>query len=129
MFVDTSALMAIILKEPEADRFIERLQDAKNRYTSPLVVLEAVMRLSSLLDASVPEIKAFVGKLLSEAGVEIIPLNAHMADLAIEAFDRFGKGRHPARLNLADCMSYAAAKAYRSPLLYKGDDFSKTDMA
>ncbi|QUD89928.1 type II toxin-antitoxin system VapC family toxin [Phenylobacterium montanum] len=129
MLIDTSALMAIILKEPEADSFIERLQGAQHRYTSPLVVLEAVMRLSSLLDAGVPEIKTFVGKVLAEAGVEVVPINARMADLAVEAFDRFGKGRHPARLNLADCMSYAAAKAYRTPLLYKGEDFSKTDLA
>jgi len=77
---------------------------------------------------SVPDIRAFVGRILSEASIEIIPINARMADLAVDAFDRFGKGRHPARLNLADCMSYAAAKAYRAPLLYKGDDFSKTDL-
>jgi ribonuclease VapC len=129
MFVDTSALVAIILDEPEADGFLSRLEAEKHRCTSPLVVLETTMVLSSHLKLDILGIRAVVGRVLQGADIEVIPINARMGDLAVEAFDQYGKGRHPARLNLGDCMSYAVAKAYRAPLLYKGDDFKQTDLA
>jgi ribonuclease VapC len=129
MFVDTSVIIAIIKLEPEKDAFLDRLEAARHRYTSPLVVLEAVMRLSSLMKEDIPSVRQFVGEVLSQANVEIIPINQKMGEIAIQAFDQYGKGRHPARLNMADCFSYAGAKAYRSPLLYKGNDFSQTDLA
>lgn len=127
--VDTSALVAIILGEPEADALLDRLETTERRYTTPLVVLETVMVLSSYLKLGVAEIRATVLQVLQVAGIDVVPITAQMGALAVEAFAAFGKGRHPARLNLGDCMSYAAAKAYRAPLLYKGDDFSKTDLA
>ncbi len=62
------------------------------------------------------------------AAIEILPITAEIGDLALDAFDRYGKGRHPARLNMGDCFAYACARHYRQPLLYKGDDFALTDI-
>lgn len=124
MFIDTSALVAIILREPEFETLVERLDTARTRYTSPLVILEAAMVLTSYLKQDVPAVRAIVLQVLQAANIEIVPIDARMADLAIEAFDRYGT----AKLNMGDCMSHAAAKAHGVPLLYKGDDFSKTDL-
>ncbi len=128
MFVDTSALVAIILEEPEFETLVERLDAATQRYTSPVVVLEAVMVLTRYLKQDVPTIRDIVTQVLQTARVEVAPIDQPTGLLAIEAFDRYGKGRDPAKLNMGDCLSYGAAKARRAPLLYKGDDFARTDL-
>jgi ribonuclease VapC len=69
-----------------------------------------------------------VDELLGLFDIEIVPISQALTHAAVDAFDRFGKGRHPARLNLADCFSYALAKSRELPLLFKGDDFSNTDL-
>jgi ribonuclease VapC len=76
------------------------------------------------------EAGTFIARFLSEAGIAVVPIEPDDADAAIRGFTEYGKGRgHPARLNLADCLAYACAKRLDMPLLYKGDDFAKTDMA
>jgi len=129
MFVDTSVIVAILADEPDAGVFAAKLADAPHRYTSGLVILEAAMRLSSLLRVDPVEVEARIQQVLGEARISVIPINAGIAKRAVAAFATFGKGRgHPAQLNLADCMSYACAQAYRVPLLFKGNDFSQTDI-
>jgi ribonuclease VapC len=129
MFIDTSVFVAILAKEPDAAEFAAKIAAARKRYTSGLVRLEAVMRLSTLLDVP-PELanEAF-DRFLDDADISVVPITGAIAQKAVEAFARFGKGRgHPARLNLADCLSYAAARFYRVSLLYKGGDFTQTDV-
>jgi ribonuclease VapC len=128
MFVDTSVFIAIIANEPEAPALAMALQRQPG-FTSPLVVLETVMRASSLLGLPVGATQALVDELLSESGVSVMSITADMGAAAVDAFERFGKGRgHAAQLNLADCMVYACARRSNMPLLFKGDDFSKTDI-
>jgi ribonuclease VapC len=130
MFVDTSAVIAIICDEPEADDLILKMQAANYRCTSPLVVLEATMRLTSKLSIDPLQSEQLVERLLSRSRTAVIPIEEADGRLAVQAFRDFGKGRgHPAQLNLADCLSYACAKNRGFPLLYKGDDFARTDLA
>jgi ribonuclease VapC len=93
------------------------------------VVVEAAMRLSSKLGINPVEVDKYIQALLDEAGITFVPMDAKTASLAVQAFADYGKGRgHPAQLNLADCLSYACAKALGVPLLYKGKDFAHTDL-
>lgn len=129
MFVDTSVIVALLAGEPEADRFAAAIAGSKTRFTSGLVVLEASMRLSTMLDLNPVLVETRIQALLQEAGISIMPINGSIATKAVAAFAVYGKGRgHPAQLNLADCMSYACAQAYRVPLLFKGSDFTQTDI-
>jgi ribonuclease VapC len=129
MFVDTSAIVALLACEPDADSFATRITAAKVRFTSGLVILEASMRLSTMLDLDPVLVETRIQSLLDEAAISVVAINGGIAKKAVAAFARYGKGRgHPAQLNLADCMSYACAQAYRVPLLFKGNDFSETDI-
>lgn len=124
MIVDTSALIAIILEEPGADIFAERLAASQCRL-SAVSYFEAGMVLkgpppvgqSHRLDA-----------LLTEIGAEIEPFTHDHARRALAAFQRFGKEFHPARLNFGDCIAYALAVETGEPLLYKGQAFARTDV-
>jgi ribonuclease VapC len=122
MMIDASALCAILLREPEAENMAERIASAESPFTSPIALYEAVVA----WDADQAE--KSVRRLLETASIEVRPISDNMASLAATAFHRFGKGRHPAALNLGDCFAYACAKANDVALLYKGDDFSKTDI-
>jgi len=129
VFVDTSVIIAILTAEPDAAALAERIEQARRPVTSALVLLEAAMRLSTIFVADPREIELKLRDFLEEAEIEIVPLDGETARLAIEAFAVFGKGRgHPAQLNLADCLSYAAAKQAGVPLLYKGEDFARADL-
>ncbi|SEF12354.1 ribonuclease VapC [Rhizobiales bacterium GAS191] len=129
MFIDTSVVVALLAGEPDADRLAARISGAKARFTSGLVILEAAMRLSTLLDLDPVLVETRIQALLDEAGISVIAISGSIAKKAVAAFAAYGKGRgHPAQLNLADCMSYACAQAYRVPLLFKGNDFSQTDI-
>ena len=128
MFVDTSAIVAILCGEDDAAEFARRLAAAERRFTSPVVRLEACMVLASRLDITPSQANALFDDFLEEANVSIAPINDKIGILAVACFESYGKGRHPARLNLGDCLSYACARAYRSPLLFKGEDFSQTDI-
>ena len=129
MFIDTSVVVALLAGEPDAGRFAARIAQAKAPITSGLVVLEAAMRLSTLLDLDPVLVETRIQALLDEAGIAIVPIDGAIATRAVAAFAAYGKGRgHPAQLNLADCMSYACARAHHVPLLFKGEDFSRTDI-
>lgn len=129
MFVDTSAIVAMLAGEADAGSLSDRLAATRTACTSGLVVLEAAMRLSTLLDIDPVLVERRIGDALREARVTIIPIDGLIATAAVAAFARYGKGRgHKAQLNLADCMSYACARAHGLPLLFKGDDFAATDI-
>lgn len=129
MFIDASVMVALLANGPEATAFADRIANAKTRLTSGLVVLEATTRLAVMLDVDPVLVETRIQALLVEAGISVVAINGGIATKAVAAFSRFGKGRtHPAQLSLAECMSYACARAYRVPLLSAGGDFSQTDI-
>jgi ribonuclease VapC len=128
MFIDTSVIVAILSKEPDATEFANKIE-AASCCTSALVILEAAMRLSTKLRIDPVVVEQRIQALLDAAGISLAPMDARTASLAVKAYADYGKGRgHPAQLNLADCLSHACAKAQNIPLLYKGKDFSHTDL-
>lgn len=130
MFIDSSALVALLAREPDQPRIAAAIQRADVRRTTPLVRLETAMVLSTLLNVEPEAADSAITAAFEEAGVEVVPITDDVARAAVAAFARYGKGRgHPARLNLADCLIYAAAKAVDAPLLFIGDDFSRADIA
>jgi ribonuclease VapC len=124
--VDTSAVVAVLQFEPEADAFLRCLAGTDAACLSAVSLQEASMVLAGRTgDAGAwQELDALI-KLYS---IEIMPYTEELALIARDAFLRFGKGRHPARLNCGDCASYAMAKRYNIPLLFKGGDFARTDI-
>ncbi len=129
MFVDASAMVAILTEEPEADTFLELLDGSHAPITSPIALFEAALGLCRKRHASVAESSADVEEFLGAAGISVVPITGREAETALDAFARYGKGRgHPARLNLGDCFAYAGAKNHQTSLLFKGDDFTKTDI-
>ena len=124
--IDSSAIVAILRLEPEANLLLRALVRAEGRVMSALNVLETSMVLAGPRgDASIWEpLDAFI----AEAEIDIVPFDAGQAHFARNAFVSFGKGRHPAALNFGDCAAYALAASRRCPLLFKGEDFSKTDL-
>jgi ribonuclease VapC len=124
--IDTSAFVAILLAEPGYERLNERIVGASRRLVSAATVVEAAIVLISRPQAqNAPLLEVF----LREAQIESVPVTMEHAQAAIDAFRRFGKGRHPAGLNFGDCFAYALAAVTGEPLLFKGDDFAKTDIA
>ena len=125
MVIDSSALMAILRREPEEQDFRNAIKLASTRLLSASTRVETgIVVLGRAGEAGLEQMQA----LLENLRLETVPLSADHAGLAIDAFRRFGKGRHPAALNFGDCFSYALAKATGEPLLFKGDDFSQTDI-
>ena len=129
MFVDASAIVAMLAREDDASALSERFTRAESISTSTLAIYEAVLGLSRAQSISISDAETAVGDLLSHAGAEIIPITAEIGRAAVRAFERYGRGRHPARLNMGDCFAYACARALDVPLLFKGDDFALTDIA
>jgi ribonuclease VapC len=127
-FIDTSVFVAILTSEPDRGRFEIEIEGAERRMTSSIVRLETAMVLASRIDISPGAAQGQFDKFLRRANVEEIAIDPAIASGAVECFEKFGKGRHPARLNFADCLSYACAKAHRAKLLYKGADFAQTDV-
>ena len=125
MVIDSSALIAILRREPEEQEFRNAVKLASTRLLSASTRVEiGIVALGLAGDGGLKEADV----LLDTLRVETVPLSADHARLAIDAFWHFGKGRHPAGLNFGDCFSYALAKATGEPLLFKGDDFSRTDI-
>jgi ribonuclease VapC len=130
MFVDASALVAILLKEPDGARFSREMENAERLFTSPIAIFEAVAAIMRECTFSRREAQRAVERALRIANIEIVPIDRETGDLALEAFERYGKGRgHKAQLNMGDCFSYACAKSLGVELLYKGNDFAATDLA
>ncbi|HEY1613879.1 MAG TPA: type II toxin-antitoxin system VapC family toxin [Rhizomicrobium sp.] len=129
IFVDASAIIAIIARESDADSLAARLGQAGKIYVSPIVVYEAALGLARIGNLPVAQARAVLADFLEEIAAETLALNSAISDAALDAFDRFGKGRHIASLNLGDCFAYACARALDAPLLFKGSDFPHTDIA
>ena len=124
--IDTSALFAIAVAEPERSEFIDLIDARGPAICSAVTYLETVMVLTG---RSHRVEKQRIDDLLNVFTIDIVPIDRAIAEAAVDAFERFGKGRHRARLNLADCFSYALAKSRDLPLLFKGNDFANTDIA
>jgi ribonuclease VapC len=130
IFVDTSAIVAIVAAESDAATFAARIEAEGERICAGHVILEAAMRLSSMLGLEPTVADGLVTRALRESGVIVVPITEDVAHIAVRAFERYGKGRGKrAKLNFGDCLSYACAKAHGAALLYKGGDFSRTDIA
>jgi ribonuclease VapC len=125
MVVDTSALVAILFGEPEAESFARAISEDARSLVSSFAVLETSVVLLARKGMGGPPL---LDALLRSARLETVPLTADQAEIARSAYARFGKGRHPAALNLGDCCSYALARASGEPLLFKGQDFAQTDI-
>jgi ribonuclease VapC len=129
MFVDTSVVVAILAREPDAGEFVAEIERAATALTAGHVLLEASMRLSTLLGVDPRDAEAAIHAVLSETGIDVVPITRDIAHEAIVAFARFGKGRgNDAQLNFGDCLSYACARHLNVPLLFKGGDFATTDV-
>lgn len=129
MFLDASAIVAILAQEPESNALTEKLEAAPSCMTSPLSRYEAVLALRRIYNVdSVEGPMSAINDFLELYDVRIVDVTPEIGVRAIAAFDRFGKGRHKASLNMGDCFSYAYARLHRVPLLCKGDDFRHTDI-
>lgn len=126
MVIDTSALVAILFREPEAEVFGRALAAAPVR----LLSIVSRVELSFVVEGRKGDAgRADLEWLLREGGFDIVAVSPQHGDIAIDAFRRYGKGRgHPAGLNIGDCFAYALAAATGQPLLFKGDDFVHTDI-
>jgi ribonuclease VapC len=124
VIVDTSAVIAMLLGEPEAAAFAQAVNGAPRAAISAATWVEAAIVAENRSAAAAAEF----GPLMDRLRLDVAPLTATEARLAIDAHRRYGKGRHPAGLNIGDCFAYALAVARDEPLLFKGDDFARTDV-
>ncbi|HET7925184.1 MAG TPA: type II toxin-antitoxin system VapC family toxin, partial [Rhodanobacteraceae bacterium] len=125
MVIDSSALLAVMQNEPERRQYLEAIEAADARLMSAATFVETSIVLEVRYGADgLRDLDLFLGK----AGVELVAVDSGQAHAARRAYSRFGKGRHRAALNYGDCFSYALAIVMDEPLLYKGDDFSHTDV-
>jgi len=125
MVLDSSAIIAILLKEPEAVQFASAIENSDTTILSAASLLETSIIIESRLG---PEGARDLDLFIYRAEIEIIPVDREQIELARTAWRKYGKGRHPAALNYGDCFSYALAKATGYQLLFKGTDFSGTDL-
>lgn len=128
MFIDASALVAMLAGEEDAPELFSRLERSRVRLTSPLAVWEASIAAARILKRSPKAAQSEVEGLLALMGIELVAVPASATGEAIDAFERYGKGRHKAGLNFGHCFAYACARHHRMPLLCKGGDFSLTDI-
>jgi ribonuclease VapC len=121
--VDSSVFVALIQKEPESEALVRRLVQARRRMMSAGNYIECAMVAIGRHGG-----RSVLDEWLRRRSIEIASVDLDLARIAGDAFARFGKGRDPASLNYGDCFAYALAKSLDAPLLYKGDDFAKTDI-
>lgn len=126
MVVDTSAIIATMLNEPDADEMLRKMARTSVRHFSAVSYVECLMVLIGRMGEGAQQA---VDAMLSRSGIVVSPVSLEQAKLAVTAFRQYGKGRHPAGLNFGDCFSYALAKSTGEPLLFKGTDFARTDIA
>jgi ribonuclease VapC len=125
MILDTSALVAVLFREPEAELFARLIHDADRC----LISAGSFLELSIVLERqAAPDADRQCDMFFRRTAVVIEPFTVDQAYIARQAFHDFGKGRHPAALNFGDCFAYALAKFTGEPLLFKGEDFQKTDI-
>jgi ribonuclease VapC len=126
MVLDSSAILAILLDEPERATFTRLVEEDQRRLVSAATLVEVSIVIESRKGEPGRQL---LERFLDLTTAEIMPVTADHADLACDAFRRYGKGRHPAGLNFGDVFGYALAKATGEPLLFKGNDFTHTDIA
>jgi ribonuclease VapC len=125
MVIDTSALLAILLDEPERRAFNEAIETADSRGMSVATLVELSIVIESRFGAEgLRDLDLFV----QQAGIDLVDVDLEQAQVARRGFSRFGRGRHPAGLNYGDCFAYALAIVRGESLLFKGEDFSQTDV-
>ena len=125
MIVDSSALLAVVLKEPDIARYLEAMLAADRLRMSAANWFEAAMVVESRGDATV---RARFDEFVRVSGIELVPVSVAQAEAAREAWRSFGRGQHAAKLNFGDCFAYALARTEAAPLLFKGNDFPQTDI-
>ena len=128
MFVDASAIVAILRGEPRGAGLLEAIKAAPTRLTSPIAIWEAAVAMRRETSLTVDDARESVEDFLIYMRIETASLGSVDAVMALDAFARYGKKYHPARLNMGDCFAYACAKVHKVPLLYIGNDFALTDV-
>jgi len=128
MFLDASAMIGIIAMEEDAASLAGRLARARVRQTSAMAIFEATTGLARIANSPLGDALAVVNRFLTEIDATVVAIDRDIGIAAVEAFARFGKGRHPAGLNMGDCFAYACAKQLDVPLLCKGNDFPRSDV-
>ena len=129
MFVDASALVSILFSESDASVHRDKIDNAASVLVSPMVIYETTTALMRQTGKSRAEAVAVVETMLLSSKATVVVVDKEIGEGALVAFERFGRGRHKAGLNMGDCFAYACAKAHNVPLLFKGRDFSLTDIA
>jgi ribonuclease VapC len=129
LFLDASAIVAIIAREPEAGSLLDRLEWEPEPRTSAIAVWEASRGMMNVRGVDLDEARGLVADFLQTYAIGNVGIGGAEGKAALDAHDRYGKGNHPARLNMGDCFAYACAKTNGAELLYKGDDFALTDLA
>lgn len=124
MILDSSAVVALILREPESERVLARIREAPRVAIGVATLLEAGIVLSSRLGE---DARGRLARLLQEGGITVLPVTDAQYGVAMDAWLQYGKGRHPAALNFGDCLAYALATVSGEPLLCVGNDFPQTD--
>ncbi|WP_409179684.1 type II toxin-antitoxin system VapC family toxin [Amycolatopsis sp. VS8301801F10] len=125
MILDSSAIVAILLREPGHERLEERLAEATAPRIGAPTLVEAGVVLTMRLGSRG---RLVLARFMQENRIAVVPFAEEHGEIALDAFSQFGKGRHPAKLNLGDCYSYATAKIAGEPLLCTGGDFPQTDL-
>ena len=128
VFVDASALIAIIAGEPDAAELADLLEADRLRLCSAVSIWETVAGLCRSYTYSVPAARTHVRRFLEAGNMQFVGIGEREFEIAAEAYAQYGKGRHPAALNMGDCFAYACARVNRAKLLFKGEDFTKTDI-
>ena len=128
VFIDASAIVAMIAKEPEASSFADAMRGRSGLITSPLAIWEATRGVESARGVALAEARALVQDFAEASSLRVVSIDAEDAQRALDAHERFGKGIHPAKLNFGDCFAYAVARRHKADLLFKGDDFAQTDI-
>ena len=128
MFLDASAMVAMLVEETDAASLTKRLEQAVAPCTSPIAIYEAVAGIARACTVEIRTAETILDRFLEQARVRVVPITAEMGRRALSAFERYGRGRHPAALNMGDCFAYACAHELDVPILFKGDDFPLTDI-
>lgn len=125
MVLDTSAILSVLLAEPASGRLIECISQSVIVAVGAPTMVETAIVLSSRLSF---DARPMVNGFLREIEAEVVPFSGEHYEIAVDAFQRYGKGRHPAALNFGDCLTYAVARVAQLPLLCTGKDFARTDL-
>ena len=129
IFVDASAIIAMMANENDADDLADRLGTEQQRLCSAISLWETIAGLCRAYMFSVPSARTAVQSFIELNDIKLVAIGERELELAAQAYAEFGKGRHPAALNMGDCFAYACTKANRASLLFKGNDFTRTDIA